>query len=68
MPELNDDGSALGVHGRSDLFPSFDLLVGVAARRSGIALCLRGDLRCLGNDQASGSPLCVIFNSERPRD
>jgi hypothetical protein len=67
MPELNDHRSALGVHGSGDLFPSLDLLVGVAARRPSIALRLRGDLRRLGDDQASGSALRVIFNSEWTR-
>ena len=68
MPELNDDGSALGVHGVGDLFPAPDLLVGITARRIGIALRLRRDLRGFGDDQAGRGALGVIFGGERTRD
>ena len=68
MPELNDDFSALGVHGVGDRFPSSDLVVRIAARRVGVALRLRRDLRGLGDDQASRGALGVIFSSKRTRD
>ena len=68
MPELNDHGAAFDVHGVGNCFPTTYLFCGIAARRIGIALRLRGDLRGFSDYQAGGSALGVIFRRKRAGD
>ncbi|MNE83851.1 hypothetical protein D3C80_1807040 [compost metagenome] len=48
--------------------PAGDLFVAVNARRIGIALALRGDLRGFGNDKRSRCTLCVVHRVHGVRD
>jgi hypothetical protein len=50
MPQLDDDGPALGVNRSRDGAPARDLPVGVAAGRIGVALGLSRNLRRLCDD------------------
>src|SRR5664279_5503225 len=67
MPELHDDGPALGVNGVGDAPPTRDLLVAVDARCVEIPLAFGADLRGLGDDEAGGSPLRVVLDHEDGR-
>ena len=67
MPELHDDGSALGVDGIRHLAPAGDLRLVIATGGMGIALRLLGNLRRLGDDQPRRCPLTVLFRGKRAR-
>lgn len=67
MPELDEDMTALGVHGVGHLLPTGDLFFGVDAGRVLIALALLRDLAGFGDQQTGRSALAVIIDRQRVR-
>jgi hypothetical protein len=67
VPQLYDDGPALGMHRVSNLSPAGDLRVAIAAGRAGVALRLGGNLGRLGDDQARGRALAIVVGRESAR-
>ena len=68
VPELQEDPTALGVHGSRDLLPTCDLFVGVDARGVRIAMAAGRDRGGLSDDQARAGALGVIFRHQVRRD
>jgi hypothetical protein len=68
MPELEEHAPAGAMHALHDFAPTLDLLVGPNAGGVRIADAGGGDRRRLGNDQAGGRALRVIFAHHRIRN
>jgi hypothetical protein len=67
MHGLDEDMTALVVHGVGDLLPACDMRCAVDARRREIALAVIGRLRAFGDDQANAGALGVIFGGQFSR-
>ena len=65
MPELDEDASAALMHAVGHLAPAGDLFLRIDAGRVLIALALLRDLAGLGDQQARGGALAVIFDCQR---
>lgn len=64
VPELAENESASFVDGGGDLLPAFDLLRGVDAGGGGIAVAGGVDGGGLGDNEAHGGALAVVFHHE----
>ncbi len=60
VPELQEDASALGVHGGGRQLPAFDLRGRPDAGRADVALALRADVGRFGDDEAGRGALGVV--------
>ena len=65
MPQLQHDLAAGGVHGVGHVAPRGHVVVGVDARREGVAAALAGDVGGLGDEQAGGGALGVVGGGQR---
>jgi len=64
MPKLEENNPAFGMHRVGHLAPSRDLFRAVDARRPGIALAARLDLRTFGHHEPGAGALTVIGGHE----
>src|ERR1700744_3271090 len=67
MHQLDEDMSAVFMHGRGHLLPTGDMRGSVNARRRKITLSVIRWLGSFGDDQAEAGALCVILGSEVSR-
>lgn len=68
VPELRKNNAASLVNGPGRQLPAGNLLSGMQARRPGVSLSLRRDLRRLRDDQSGAGALAVIFRHQRGGD
>ena len=64
---LDEDMTALVMHGRGHLLPPRDMRRAVDARRREVALAVIGRLRAFADDQANAGPLGIIFGGQFSR-
>lgn len=67
VPELGEDLAAVFMHGAGDVFPAFNLLLGVKAGVEQIAAALNGNRNPFADDQPCACPLAVIEHHQRVR-
>jgi hypothetical protein len=64
---LDEDVTALVMHGVRDLLPACDMRCAVDARRREVALAIIRRLRVFGDDQANAGALGIIFGGQFSR-